>query len=86
MACVLLGFVVVLVSVAACGGSDIGQSCDEEGKVMGECVDGAVCGHQKNMTEGDLVCLKQCTQPGDCGSNEECNSVGSTSLRACRGK
>lgn len=84
MASVVLGLVLVVGSVVACGGGDIGESCDEEGKVKGECDDDAVCGREKSQSEGSLVCLKQCTQPGDCGSGEQCAAVNGTNLRGCR--
>ncbi len=74
----MLGFVLV-----ACGNSDIGEDCDEEGRVGGECVDGAVCG--KNNA-GSLVCLKQCTTQVECSAGEDCNGVGGTSLKGCRPK
>jgi len=70
-------------STAACEG-DLGEECSKEGVVDGECDDGLVCGKKTNSN--DLVCLKQCTNPGDCGGNGECNGVGNTSLKGCRTK
>ncbi|MBX3187442.1 MAG: hypothetical protein KF819_10525 [Labilithrix sp.] len=75
----LLVVLLVIAGVFACN-SDIGEECDNEGKVGGECVEGAVCGSVK----GSLVCLKQCTNPADCGSNQTCGSVANTTLRGCR--
>lgn len=75
-------FVLSLISIVACGG-DVGDSCDEEGKVGGECDDGNVCGKAK-ASGGDLVCLKQCTNAADCGAGEECNGVSKTSLKGCQ--
>lgn len=79
-----LGVLLVLGGLVACGDNDIGESCEEEGRVSGECVEGAVCGHKTSQTAGDLVCLKQCSANADCGSGEVCGLVGSTSLNGCR--
>jgi hypothetical protein len=78
-----LGTLLVL-SVVACGNGDIGEDCDKEGRVGGECVDGAVCGRKESPTTGSLVCLKQCVAPSDCGAGESCGAVGFTSLKGCR--
>ena len=80
-----LGVVLVLATLVACD-SDIGEACDEEGVVGGECVDGSVCGKAQSQSAGSLVCLKQCTTQVECGANEDCNGVGSTSLKGCRAK
>ncbi len=75
--------VVVVVALAACGGSDIGASCDEEGKVD-NCQSTAVCARNK---AGQLVCEKQCTNFGDCPANQECEVVpGFSGLKGCRDK
>ena len=78
-----LGVLFVLTTMVACGDSDIGESCEEEGRVDGECVEGAVCG--KNTT-GGLVCQKQCSSQADCSSDETCNGVSGSSLKGCRAK
>lgn len=78
-----LGIFVALVAIA-CGNGDIGEDCDEEGHVGGECVSGAVCGRKDTPTSGDLVCLKQCSSFADCGAGETCSAVSGTSLRGCR--
>ena len=72
---------VVLSVLVACGGSDIGDTCDEEGQADSECVDGAVCGREKNNV---LMCLKQCTSQADCGPGQECNGISKTNLKGCR--
>lgn len=79
-----LFFVVSFVSIA-CGGSE-GDTCDQEGKVGGECDEGLVCGKSKGESEGALLCLKQCSTGADCGKDQECNGVGKTNLKACRAK
>ena len=72
---------VLVLTVVACGRADIGESCDEEGKVGGQCVDGAVCGKKAG---GSLVCQKQCSSPADCNGSETCGNIAGTSLRGCR--
>ena len=83
-ACVTAALVVS--TLVACGVGDIGEACDEEGKVTSECANDAVCGHKKNLTEGDLVCLKQCRSPADCGGGENCTQVAGTNLNGCRAR
>ena len=73
----------VALVLGACGSSDIGEECDHEGRVGGECVDGAVCGRSDS---GSLVCLKQCSSPADCGAGEVCGPVVATTLKGCRAK
>jgi hypothetical protein len=82
----LVGVALVVMTLLACGGADIGESCDEEGRVGGECVDGAVCGKSEGQSTGSLVCLKQCTTQVDCGAGEDCNGVSGTNLKGCRPK
>jgi hypothetical protein len=74
----------LVLTIVACGNGDIGEDCDEEGLVGGECVDGAVCAKKDSPAAGSLVCLKQCAVPSDCGSNQTCGDVGGTSLKGCR--
>ncbi|MBX3205031.1 MAG: hypothetical protein KF764_08170 [Labilithrix sp.] len=76
-------FVGSFVALVACGGGK-GDSCDEEGRVGGECDEGLVCGKAKNDNSGELICLKQCNTQVDCGGGEDCNGVGKTSLKGCR--
>jgi len=76
----LVGSFVLLV---ACGGGE-GDSCDEEGKVGGECDKGYVCGHAKDEKNGELVCLTQCDTQLNCGPNEQCTGIANTSLKGCR--
>jgi hypothetical protein len=74
---------VLVLAIAACGGGDVGDSCDAEGKADSECADGAVCGKDN---AGALICLKQCTTQAECGAGEECNGISNTNLKGCRPK
>lgn len=76
---------VVFVGIVACGDGELGESCDEEGLVAGECDEGLVCG-KRSDTSSDLVCLKQCSTQADCAGTEDCNGVSGSSLKACRPK
>lgn len=83
---VLVSFLVVsFIALVACGGGK-GDSCDEEGKVLGECDDGFVCGRANKDQTGDLVCLTRCQTQAECGANEDCYGVGKTNLKGCRTK
>ena len=73
------------VALVACGGGK-GDSCDEEGKVGGECDEGFVCGKSKDEKTGELVCLTQCDTQVNCAANEDCLGVGGTSLKGCRAR
>lgn len=81
---------VVLLSLSilglfACSSGELGESCEESGKVSGECDDGLVCG-KKSSQSNDLVCLKQCSSQAECGATEACNGVSGSSLKGCQQK
>jgi hypothetical protein len=80
----LLGALVVVASLVACGKGDIGEDCSEDGKSGGQCVADAVCGHKDSIKDGSLVCLKQCRSIADCGKGEVCGATGSPNLSGCR--
>ncbi len=80
---VVVAFVASFVGLVACSGSK-GDSCDDEGKVGGQCDEGLVCGRAKVDDTGSLICLKQCNTVVDCGANEQCNAVAKTDLKGCR--
>ena len=61
----------------------VGETCEVEGAVD-ECVDGAVCG--KPDDNAAPQCLVVCTSDKDCGSNQSCNGVTGSSIKACRNK
>lgn len=81
VACVLLATVVMLPSCSSEG--KIGESCDESGETDGQCESGGVCG--KNSA-GVLLCLKVCTDQGQCATTEDCNGVEGASIKGCRPK
>jgi hypothetical protein len=78
----LAGFVAF---AGACGG-DKGDSCSDEGEVIGECDDGFVCGRKNNDQTGELVCLTRCDTQLNCLASEDCYGVAGTSLKGCRPK
>jgi hypothetical protein len=70
--------------VAACSSeAKRGESCDQSGKVDGECESGLVCGKDSS---DKLLCLKVCVVQTDCAATEECNGVDGSSLKGCRTK
>lgn len=78
----LLGLFAFLFVLVACSTeADIGEDCDEDGKTEGTCVSGAVCSKDK---AGALKCLKLCSEQPTCGTNETCNGVSGSGLKACR--
>ena len=81
----VLSFVALFIALVACGG-DKGDSCDEEGKVIGECDEGFVCGRANNDQTGELVCLTRCDTQLNCSASEDCYVVGKTNLKGCRPK
>jgi hypothetical protein len=81
----ILALSFVTVVAVACDGSR-GDSCDEEGKVGGECDDGLVCAKSHADNSGDLVCVSQCNTDADCRSGEGCYAVKSTSIKGCKSR
>lgn len=79
----LVGSMVFVGLLVACGDAAQGESCDESGVVDGECEEGLVCG-KKQDDNADLVCLKQCSATTDCGPTEDCLGVSGSSLKGCR--
>lgn len=71
------------VLVPACA-SDIGEACETKGS-QDECVDGAIC-DLKGTSDAEPVCLKVCTDTSECGSNEDCNGVTGSNIKACQPK
>ena len=66
--------------LAACGGAEIGESCDDEGSTD-ECVDNAVCTNE----EGDAArCRVLCKDQDECPDAHSCNGVSGTSLKSCQ--
>jgi hypothetical protein len=65
----------------ACGDAEQGEACDVIGKGDGECEDGLICARE---TGGAVVCLRQCKDSAECGTDRECNGIEGTSAKACR--
>ncbi len=78
---ILLALPLLSVLALACGKTEVGDACDDEGKTD-ECVDNAVCAKDK---AGATKCLKVCTEQAQCAATEECNGT-TGSLKACRAK
>lgn len=74
---------VIGLCLVACAEGSLGESCEKEGAGNGECDEGLVCG-KRTDTSSELVCLKQCSQRFECGSNEDCRALANTSLKGCR--
>ncbi len=76
-----LGWLAVAVSVLmlACGGSEVGEECDEAGSTD-ECEDGAVCTNE----ESGAVCRLLCKDTMECPAQHACNGVSGTSLKSCQ--
>jgi hypothetical protein len=68
-----------LVFFAGCGGSEIGESCDEAGS-EDECVSGAICA---NESAGN-VCREICVVQEDCPAPLNCNGLSGSSTKACQ--
>ena len=65
---------------AACGGADIGESCDEPGSTD-ECVDDAVCTNE----DGDRsACRALCQEHEDCPDGHSCNGISNSSRKSCQ--
>ncbi len=64
---------------AACGGAEIGESCDEAGSTD-ECVDNAVCTNE----DGRASCRRICAEHTDCPADHDCNGVSGTNIKSCQ--
>jgi len=63
----------------ACGGSEVGEECDEAGSTD-ECEDGAVCTNE----DAGAVCRLLCKETVECPAQHACNGVSGTSLKSCQ--
>ena len=73
----------VTITLIACSGSR-GDSCDDEGKVGGQCHDGLVCGNTKEDGSGKLECLTSCVTDVNCETGTVCGAINRTDLKGCR--
>jgi hypothetical protein len=69
----------LLALAMACGGAEIGETCDDQGSTD-ECVDDAVC---TNEDDG-AVCRALCDEHEDCPDGHSCNGISQTSLKSCQ--
>ena len=64
----------------ACGGTDIGESCESVGS-PDECVNDALC---TNEADGSARCRIICADTADCPDAHTCNGVSGTSTKSCQ--
>ncbi len=69
LAASIVGFVLV----AGCSSAARGESCEDKGRIGGDCEEGLMCWHTKNDDVSPLVCLKPCVQIADCAEGEVCS-------------
>ena len=75
-------FVLVLAAslLNACGGAEIGESCDSAGSTD-ECVDHAVCTNEDGDTSR---CRVLCKEQEECPDAHSCNGISGSSLKSCQ--
>lgn len=71
-----------IAALAGCASAEIGDTCDTSGSTD-ECVDGAMC---TQLSDGNNVCRKTCTDDTSCGADEQCNGVSGSSKKTCQPK
>lgn len=76
--------VAVVVLVSACSSAKLGESCEDEGRIGGDCDEGLMCAHTKNDEVSPLVCMKPCASDANCSANENCNGERAINLKVCR--
>jgi hypothetical protein len=76
---IALAFILVTL-LGACGGAEIGESCDDVGSTD-ECVDDAVC---TNEADGNNACRQLCKEQTDCPGGHGCNGISGSSLKSCQ--
>lgn len=74
----------VALALAACSSAALGESCEDEGRIGGDCESGLMCVRQKADDTSPLVCLKPCEAQTNCAENEVCSGERGTNLKACR--
>jgi hypothetical protein len=70
----------LLALAAGCGGTDIGESCDDTGSAD-ECVDDAIC---TNEEDDRSRCRMLCEEHEDCPASHSCNGISNSSLKSCQ--
>lgn len=69
----------LLLPLTACGGAEIGESCDDVGSTD-ECVDHAVCTNEDDAS----ACRALCEEHEDCPPAHSCNGVSGNNLKSCQ--
>lgn len=72
--CLSVGFVI------GCGGSEVGEPCDEAGS-EDDCEDEAIC---TNESGGGTVCREICESQDDCPAGTTCNGIEGTNVKSCQ--
>jgi hypothetical protein len=72
--------VAALIAASACGGADIGESCDDVGSTD-ECVDDAIC---TNESDDHAACRALCEEQADCPADHGCNGISGSSRKSCQ--
>lgn len=72
----------LLVVLAACSAAAEGESCEDEGRVGGDCETGLQC-VRSSTSDQSLICLKPCEDDADCPSDKTCSGERGNN-RACR--
>jgi len=69
---------------AACSSGELGEACEDEGRVGGDCAGGLMCARQNADEVSALVCLKPCVAATECAADEVCSGDRGRNLTACR--
>lgn len=64
----------------ACGGADVGESCDDPGSTD-ECVDDAICTNEDGTSNR---CRELCEEHEDCPANHSCSGLSSSNRKSCQ--
>jgi hypothetical protein len=81
-ACILI--LASFITLVACSSAEKGESCEDEGRINGDCGSGLMCVHKNADDSGDLICLVPCEGDTNCASNEVCSGDRGRNLKACR--
>jgi hypothetical protein len=60
----------------------VGEECSTPG-AEDECDEKGICDKKE---DGTIACLKRCTDQDDCGTEESCNGITGSEIKACHPK